>query len=99
MIIESEDSCLLYSSDTTPCESIVELSRKRRVLVHKASSHDPLAHLHGHSTINDARSIAEKTGVEKLILVHYYLEKPPIRAQRPLRLDVYLAHPGEEIVV
>jgi ribonuclease Z len=62
--IESEDSCLVYSSDTAPCKSIVELSRKRRVLVHEASGHDPLAHLHGDSAIDDALSIAERAGVK-----------------------------------
>ncbi|MCC6053672.1 MAG: hypothetical protein LM569_05700 [Desulfurococcaceae archaeon] len=64
MRVESEDSCLVYSSDTAPCESIVELSWICRVLVHEASGYDPLVHLHGHSAIDDAFSIAERAGVK-----------------------------------
>jgi ribonuclease Z len=97
--VETEEACIVYSSDTAPCESIVEFSRTCRVLVHEASGYDPSAHFYGHSTVDDAIDIAERAGVEKLIIVHYYLEKPPIRTQRPLRVNVYLAHPGEEIVV
>lgn len=97
--VEAESTCVVYSSDTAPCKDVVELSRNCHVLVHEASGYDPIAHVHGHSTVEDALRTALEAGVEKLVLVHYYFEKPPLKARRELGVDVYLAHPGEEIVV
>jgi ribonuclease Z len=97
--VEVGGSCVVYSGDTAPCTSVVKLAEKCRVLVHEASGYDPAAHLYGHSTVDDALRIALEAGVEKLVLVHYYSEKPPLRAHRHVSVDVYFAHPGEEIVV
>lgn len=97
--VEVEGTCVVYSSDTAPCKSIVELARNCRVLVHEASGYDPIAHIYGHSTVEDALRVAVEAGIEKLILVHYYLEKPPLRARTYLGVDVYLAHSGEVITI
>jgi ribonuclease Z len=97
--VEVEGFCIVYSSDTAPCNSVVELAKNCNILIHEASGYDPWAHVYGHSTVEDAIQVAIEAGVKKLILVHYYLEKPPLRARILLGVDVYLAHPGEVITI
>lgn len=64
-----------YSSDTRPCESIVELARGCRLLAHEASMMERDrrdAERYGHSTAKEAAEIASRARVEKLLLVHMY---------------------------
>jgi ribonuclease Z len=64
---------VVYSSDTTPCDAVVELARGARTLVHEATY---LARDHAsspadtHSTAAEAGEIAARAGVERLILAH-----------------------------
>jgi ribonuclease Z len=97
--VDVEDICITYSSDTAPCNNIIKLAKNCNILVHEASGYDPLAHVYGHSTVEDALRVAIEAGVKKLILVHYYLEKPPLKAHIELGVDVYLAHLGEIITI
>ena len=64
---------LVYSSDTLPCDAVVELARGARTLVHEASylerDRDP-GHAVAHSTGAEAGAIAAQAGVERLILTH-----------------------------
>jgi ribonuclease Z len=57
---------LTYSSDTEPCDAVVSLAQNATVLIHEANGD-----MAGHSSAAQAGEIAEKAGVEKLVLVHY----------------------------
>ncbi len=59
----------VYSSDTSPCEDVVELARGCSLLLHEATGALP-----GHSTMEQAAEVARRAGVERLVLVHL----PPI---------------------
>ncbi len=64
---------LVYTSDTKPSERIVNLAQGVDVLIHEATSCDPIAHEHGHSTLLDAITIAERAKAKILVPVHYYV--------------------------
>ena len=64
---------VVYSSDTRPCEGVVDLARGARTLVHEATYLErdrepgPSA---THSTGAEAGDVAARAGVERLILTH-----------------------------
>jgi ribonuclease Z len=55
-----------YSSDTSPCDSVVRLASGADILLHEASGAQV-----GHSSAAMAGSIARLAGVGRLALIHY----------------------------
>lgn len=55
-----------YSSDTAPCDAVVELARDADILIHEAAEPTP-----GHSSAAQAGEIARRAGARRLVLVHY----------------------------
>lgn len=55
-----------YSSDTTPCDAVVELARGADILIHEAAEPTP-----GHSSATQAGEIARRAGAKRLVLIHY----------------------------
>ena len=66
--IESKQTggVLAYSSDTAPCDTVVELARGADVLIHEAA--EPTL---GHSSAEQAGEIARRAGAKRLVLIHY----------------------------
>jgi ribonuclease Z len=64
---------LAYSSDTEPCEQVVQLARGVDLLLHESSGAS-----HGHSSPTQAAQIANRAGAQSLCLIHY-----PTRAPDP----------------
>jgi len=62
---ESEHGVLVYSSDTAPAPTVVELARGADLLVHEATgAYD------GHSTVEEAVMVARDAGLARVVLVH-----------------------------
>lgn len=64
---------IVYCTDTTPCDSAVELARNADVLIHEATypaGEEKKAHRRGHSTSADAARCARDAGARQLILTH-----------------------------
>jgi ribonuclease Z len=62
---------VVYSSDTEPCDAVVNLARGAEVLIHEATFSARSAERHGaHSTAEEAGEIAARAGVRRLILTH-----------------------------
>lgn len=64
---------VVYTGDTRPCESVVELARNADVLIHDCTLANELldkAIESGHSTPWEAAEIAKKAGVKQLVLIH-----------------------------
>lgn len=64
---------IVYSSDTRPSPSVIELAREADVLIHDATFEDALgdrAGETGHSTAAEAARIAKEAGVRQLVLTH-----------------------------
>jgi len=64
---------VVYSGDTRPCLSLVELAQGADVLIHDSSFDQSLeerADLEGHSTCVQAAQVAKEAGVERLFLFH-----------------------------
>lgn len=64
---------VVYSGDTLPHNSVIELSRGADALIHEATfsdRHADLARDYLHSTAREAAEIASKAGVGSLFLVH-----------------------------
>ena len=55
-----------YSSDTSPCDAMVELARDADILIHEAAK-DTL----GHSSAAQAGEIARRASAGRLVLIHY----------------------------
>jgi ribonuclease Z len=55
-----------YSSDTAPCEPVIELARDADILFHEAAEPTP-----GHSSAAQAGEAAQQAGAGRLVLVHY----------------------------
>lgn len=55
-----------YSSDTSPCDAVVELARGADILIHEAAEPTP-----GHSSAAQAGEVAYLAGARRLVLVHY----------------------------
>ena len=57
---------MCYSSDTQPCDNMVELARGVDVLIHEATGEKM-----GHSSPEQAGEIAQRAGAGQLLLIHY----------------------------
>jgi ribonuclease Z len=55
-----------YSSDTAPCDAVVELAQDADILIHEAAEPTP-----GHSSAAQAGEVARRAGARRLVLVHY----------------------------
>jgi ribonuclease Z len=66
--IESKSTgrAVTYSSDTSPCDSVVRLAQGSDILIHESSGPFP-----GHSTPVAAGQVAQRAGVKRLVLIHY----------------------------
>jgi len=62
-----------YSSDTAPCDAVVDLARNADLLLHEAAGSTL-----GHSNAAMAGQVAGQAGAKKLVLVHYPVDADPI---------------------
>lgn len=65
---------LVYSGDTRPCQSLVDVSSGADLLIHEAtfsSEHEAEAQLSFHSTAAEAAEVASKSSVKLLVLTHF----------------------------
>jgi ribonuclease Z len=71
---ESADGVVVYSADTSPADSVVDLARGAGLLAHEstfAAGAEALAGQLGHSTARQAAEVASRAGVARLALVHF----------------------------
>jgi ribonuclease Z len=64
---------IVYSSDTRPCRSVVNLAKAADLLIHECTFNDMMADkakAYLHSTSVEAARTAMKAGVNKLVLTH-----------------------------
>lgn len=64
---------VVYSGDTAPCSSIIELARGADLLIHEATFDDSLVNKaveDKHSTASQAAKVALEAGVKRLLLTH-----------------------------
>ncbi len=69
---QSSGRSIVYSSDTSPCDSVVQLARGVDVLVHEVAGAAS-----GHSSPAMAGSIARQAAVKQLSLIHYHTYQNP----------------------
>jgi ribonuclease Z len=64
---------IVYSGDTAPCDSVIQISKGAALLIHESTYSDDLeekAVETKHSTASQAANVAKEAGVEKLVLTH-----------------------------
>lgn len=69
-----ERGTIVYSSDTSPCPSLVALARGADILIHEATllhSDAARAAVDGHTTGYQAGEVARQAGVGRLFLCHF----------------------------
>jgi ribonuclease Z len=59
---------VVYSADTSPCESLVRFAAGADTLLHECTAVEPLE---GHSTPEQVGETAAQAGVRQLVVVHY----------------------------
>jgi ribonuclease Z len=64
--MEFPEGSLVYSSDTGPCDQVINLARGADILIHESTGEG-----HGHSSPAQAGQIAQKANVRTLYLIHY----------------------------
>jgi ribonuclease Z len=72
--LPAERGVVVYSSDTSPCPSLVTLARGADVLIHEATflhAEAARAKADGHTTGVQAGEVAAQAGVKRLILCHF----------------------------
>ncbi|AGK60711.1 RNAse Z [Archaeoglobus sulfaticallidus PM70-1] len=98
---------IIYSGDTRPCETTLEISRNADLLIHDASFTSDLmewAIETKHSTAKECAEIASKANVKMLILTHisarYSKDQSPLLEEaREIFDDVVVAHDFMEVDV
>ena len=78
IVNRSSGRAVVYSSDTSPCESLVRLASGADVLIHEATGET-----RGHSSAAQAGEMARRAGVGTLYLAHY----PPLTADLGALVD------------
>ena len=97
--VDVDNICIVYSGDTTYTKNLVKLARNCDVLIHEVSGYDEMSHVYGHSTVYDAVRVAYEANVKMLILTHFYIDTPILKAQilkelGEKNIDLVLPHPG-----
>jgi ribonuclease Z len=64
--MEFPEGNLVYSSDTGPCDQVVELAKGADILIHESTGEG-----HGHASPAQAGQIAQKAKARALYLIHY----------------------------
>jgi ribonuclease Z len=63
---------MAYSSDTEPCQNVVDLAQQADLLIHESAGL-----LKGHSSPGQAGDVARRAGVKMLYLIHYPTDVNP----------------------
>ncbi|HWQ04952.1 MAG TPA: ribonuclease Z [Longilinea sp.] len=63
---------MVYSSDTEPCQNVVDLAHEADILIHESAGL-----LTGHSTPGQGGEVAQQAGVKTLYLIHYPTDAEP----------------------
>lgn len=97
---------IVYSGDTRPSDSIVELARDADILIHEATFDDSLedrAQRDGHSTASQAAAVAAEARVDKLFLTHLSSRYPDpdllLEQARKVFSNTIVAHDLMEVEV
>jgi ribonuclease Z len=85
---------VVYSADTEPCPTLLRLASGADLLLHEATGAQP-----GHSSPEQAASVAREAGVAQLVLIHYPVLGVDLAAWRAAASEfgeaVTLARDGE----
>jgi ribonuclease Z len=73
----STGRAIVYSADTEPCQSLIQLAAGADLLLHEATGDHP-----GHSTPAQAAEVAREAGVAQLALTHYPVRGVDLAAWR-----------------
>lgn len=69
--ITFSNACIVYTSDTEPCEEVVRQAKNVDVLIHEATCSETITgRKEGHTCVEDAARIAKEAGAKTLCLVH-----------------------------
>lgn len=80
---------IVYSSDTEPCESIMELVKNTDILIHESGGSG-----FGHTSAENCGRIALKANVKQLYLIHY----PGEISEKELLAQASMSFPGEVLL-
>jgi ribonuclease BN (tRNA processing enzyme) len=91
--IESGGRTICYTGDTDYSEELAGFFKKADVLISECSFHEPREGVR-HLSVKQAAQLAERAGVAKLIVTHFYFDVDEIE----LRAELERAYSGEVII-
>ncbi len=97
--ISTTSSSLVYSSDTTPSERVVQAAKGATALIHEATGsehHEEQLNADGHSSARQAGTIAEQAGIATLYLCHFDFRQGIVPAK--LQHEAQAAFSGQVII-
>ncbi|OQY21688.1 MAG: hypothetical protein B6I34_06920, partial [Anaerolineaceae bacterium 4572_32.1] len=68
IVVREGGYTIVYSADTSPCDSLVSLAAGADILLHECTAVEPME---GHSTPQQVGEIAARAGVKRLVVLHY----------------------------
>ena len=76
--LESQDGAVVFSGDTAPCESVIQLARNADVLLHEGAMSEEFRQQAALQTIHTSSTtvgrVAAEACVAKLVVIHHHLE-------------------------
>ena len=109
--LESQDGAVVFSGDTAPCESVIELAQHADVLLHEGAMSEEFRQRASLQTIHTSSTtvgrVAAKAHVRKLVVIHHHLEPSDDAARSALieeirkdfSGDIQIAREFDEITV
>jgi len=82
--VKASGRTVVYSSDTEPCETLVEFARGADLLIHEATGEGI-----GHSSSAQAGEIARRSGVKELMLIHLPLQNASLEDWRQQAVAIF----------
>lgn len=94
--IEHDGKSIVYTSDTAPCQEIIEFAKGVDVLIHECNWLDGDHPGNVHTSPSELRDIAKETGAKKVVLVHL---GPDVVSEKEKVLQIIGSETEAEIIM
>jgi ribonuclease BN (tRNA processing enzyme) len=94
--VEYNGTSVVYTSDTAPCQQIIELAKGVDVLIHECNWLDGDHPKNVHTSPSELNEITKQTGAKKVVLVHV---GPDVVGEQENVLEIVRRNTDAEIIM